>query len=303
MHRLLMPFMTALLALALPSSSHPADEITQETKGDQSPAVYVSPGGSSTINYAINQMVVPAFSVLRGEYLDCIRFLIDSQTKKLKELDKKLAQFFIQQTGATDQDANKWVEEVIRNAPEYKKQIQENDKIREEWNREFSKSLMAKVYELFTYIFLTIDSRFAAFQEVNPKSEYQKNDKFALFEDASQDDADYIARTFAFPEGKRILIYCSIGRTNRGLVLSCPSLRFSEVIKQGVRQSFSVTPQKGHGTIIIGTPPVPMKKREGLKDVEYPITGQEMLTEEFKTRFNATFQDFLKIVYANYSER
>lgn len=301
MHRIIIASTLVLLMLPSPSQSHAADKITQETRGDQSPAVTVLPGGTSSIsyNYIYNQVVAPAFSEIRQQYSECIRLVIDFQNKKLEELDKRLAEFYTQKTGAPDQDAKKWVEEVIRNAPEYKKQMQDSEKAREEWNREFSKDLLAKVYNLFIYIFATIDARFAAFQEANPKAAYEKSEKFVLFTDASQQDIQYVARTFHLPNGNRIQVYCSTGKMNRGLIIACPSLRFSEVVAKGAGQSFSVTPERGHQTITRGSRPVPLKQKAGLKDVEYPITGKEMLTGEFKTQFDATFQEFLKIAYAN----
>jgi hypothetical protein len=299
MHSIIIKSTLVLLLLSLSPYSRAADKITQETKGDQSPAIIVQQGGKANVNYnhVHNYYVTPAFTEVKQRYSECIQLVADFQRMKLEELDKRLAEYYVQQTGAPNQDAKKWVEDVIRYAPEYKKQMQENDRQREEWNREFSKDILAKTYDLFTYLLDVIDTRFAALQEANPKTIYEKTDKFILFSDASKGDTSYIARTFIMPNGNRIYIVCSVGEISRGLVINCPSLRFSD--QQGVGQSFSISPKGAYGTATIGGDVVPLRKKEILQDIKYPSTGEVMLTPEFKARFDSTLKKFLVMVYGN----
>ncbi len=265
MHSIITTSTLVLLLLSFSPYSIAADKITQETRGDQSPAMTVQRGGTGNINYnyVYNFIVAPTFTEIRQQNSECIRLVADFQRMKLEELDKRLAKFYVQQTGAPDQDAKKWAEEVIRNAPEYKKQTQESDRQKEEWNREFSKDIMAKAYDLFTYVLDSIDTRFAALQEVNPKTIYEKSDKFIFFNDASKGDTTYIVRTFIMPNGNRICIECSVGKISRGLIVTCPSLRVSD--QQGVGQSFSITDRGVHGSAVIGGDIVPPEKKRHCK--------------------------------------
>lgn len=54
MKRLIIILTAVSLILYLSFKSYATDKVTQETKGDQSPAIYVSPGGKSNIYYEIN---------------------------------------------------------------------------------------------------------------------------------------------------------------------------------------------------------------------------------------------------------
>jgi hypothetical protein len=293
-------FVMVSFILCLPLQSYAADTIIQETKGNQSPPINVGSGGTANITFSTvyNNLVGPTFSEIYQLHSKCLEVLQNFQRDKLEELDRKLAQLYTQATGAPDEDAKKWVQEQIHKAPEFKKQVEEIDRLREEHNKEFSKKLVAKTYELFIYVFTTIDSKFEAFQELNREIRYEKSEKFNLFSESSYRDTGYVARTFILPNANRILIHCSSGKLDRGLVIAGPSIKFSEVVTDRVTQSFAITPEKGSHTFTIGERPVPFKNKEPLKDVEYPLTGQEMLTGRFKTQFGAIFEEFIKLALA-----
>ncbi|MCK4822922.1 hypothetical protein KA005_44590, partial [bacterium] len=69
---------------------------------------------------------------------------------------------------------------------------------------------------------------------------------------------------------------------------------FKEVVEEKVIQSFSILP-KYPGIRIVAADKVPYKKKKELRNVEYTVTGGDMLTEGFKVRLNETLQDFFKI--------
>jgi hypothetical protein len=286
--------MIASLSFTLSSGSLAADKITQETKGDQSPAQYVAPGGVGTIIYNYT-------SDISTQFRKCLEIAMDYQTKKLNELNSILAQYFVQQTGASDEDAKKWAQDVIEKAPAFKKEKERQDDLIDQYNKELPKNLLANVYKLFAYIIETIDSRMAALQEIDPKITYEKDPRFILFKDESTSIDLYIIRTAILRNGSRIVIKCVTGSLRQGIPVTCPSFEFTELVEKRAMQTFAVKPATGGLTLTWGDPnkvQLQFKQKKVLGNVMYLSTGAETLTTEFKNQFNANFEEFLKMAYA-----
>ena len=62
-------------------------------------------------------------------------------------------------------------------------------------------------------------------------------------------------------------------------------------------QSFQIIPNYGTGKITMGGGEVQLKKERVLEDMEYSATEGDTLTQQFKDRFNLTFQEFFNIAY------
>ncbi len=216
--------------------------------------------------------------------------------KKLEELNKSLVKLYSQSTGAPDEDAKKWALETLENAREFKKEMETLDQSRKKYNEELSKDIVDKTYRLFQYIVETAESRLIALQELNPRVKYKRSDKLILFNDEMAQARQYTLVTVFLPKGNRIYINCVPGKLEQGLVSQCPSLEFVEHVEGKRMQSFRVTPNYGGGFMGLGGG-VPLKRERLLQDVRYSATGDEMLTEQFKGRFNETFKEFFKIAY------
>ena len=288
----------ALLILSLipffSSYLYAGETTIQETKGDKSPILNIGPGGTGSINY--NIYIEQGISDVRAYTDKALQLIIDYQHKKLQELNRQLAELFRQEARASNEDAEKWVQDVLEKAPAFKKEMEKNEQLIKDYNQEFSKDLMAKVYKLFAHIIETIDSRFLVLKQSVSKVKYQKDERFILFNDETTTLTQYIIRTVVLPNGNQILIKCVTGNLRRGLVSTCPSLEFIEMVGQNVMQSFSIIPRGGGGGfLLLGGPEVRLKEKRVLPNVIYPLTGEEMLTESFKKNFDMTFQEFLQM--------
>jgi hypothetical protein len=177
--------------------------------------------------------------------------------------------------------------------------MEQLDESRKEYNEGLSKDILEKTYRLFHYIFETVDSRLMVLQEINPKVKYETSDKLILFNDEKTKAEHYTLRTVVLPKGNRILIGCIPGELKHGLVSTCPSLEFGELVEGKKMQSFRIMPNYESGPgIRIGGNEVQLKEERRLQDVRYSATGKEMLTEQFRRQFNETFKEFFNIVYA-----
>ena len=263
--------------------------------------MYISPGGSSEISYDISDKAIGEIdrvvSEIRQQFSNCLEVAIDFQNKKLKDLNQTLAELHAQET--TDQkEAKKWAQDLIEKAPEIRNEKQVIDELKDKYNREFSKNLLANAYKLFNYIFQTVDSRLLAFQELNTEVKYEKNENFILFNDESTQINRYVARTVILPNGNHIQIICITGKITQGIVSTCPILIFIEGAGKKTIQSFRLSPSYGGSKITIMGPGVQLPQKESvLADIEYRATGEEMLTVQIRERFNSTFQDFFKLAY------
>lgn len=284
-------FIFCFLILSIPFElSASSDHVKQETKGDQSPVVH-APGGN--INIVYNIIENKSFEINKS-FSKCFELAINLQAEKLKELNEEIAQFYIQQSGVPKEDAKEWAKDVINNAPEFKKELERQEALRNKYNKELSKELIAKTYKLFAYIFELVDSRLIALRESKPEIKHEMSKKFILFRDESTSTGSYTSRTLILPNENKIRIVCDTGQLTKGLVTNYPSLRFKEVVEEKVIQSFSILP-KYPGIRIVAADKVPYKKKKELRNVEYTVTGGDMLTEGFKVRLNETLQDFFKI--------
>lgn len=294
MGKLILRFAIATLMFCLGPSSYGADTIIQKTEGDQAPAQYVAPGGVGTIIYNYT-------SDINTQFRKCLEIAMDYQTKKLNELNSVLAQYFVQQTGASSEDAKKWAQDVIEKAPAFKKERERQNELIDEYNRELPKNLLANVYKLFAHIVEAVDSKMAALQILNPKIKYERDPRFVLFKDESTSLDRYTIRTAILPNANRIVIECITGSLRQGIVSKCPSLEFTEFVEQKALQTFAVKAAPSGLTLVMGDPNevrLQFKKKKVLENVTYPATGAEALTAEFKHQFNTTFEEFLKIAYA-----
>lgn len=284
-------FIFCFLILSIPFElSASSDHVKQETKGDMSPAVN-APGG--TINIIYNK-IENTTNEMNQSFSKCFELAINLQAEKLKELNEEIAQLYIQQSGVPQEDAKEWAKDVINNAPEFKKELERQEALRNKYNKELSKELIAKTYKLFSYIFEFVDSRLIALRESKPEIKYEMSEKFILFRDESTSTGSYTSRALILPNGNKIRIVCHTGRLTKGLVTNYPSLRFEEVVQEKVIQSFSILP-KYPGLKIVAADKVPYKKKKELENVEYPVTGGDRLTKGFKVKLNETLQDFFKI--------
>lgn len=279
-------------------------EIKQKTEGNDSPATVVLPGGHYEPHYDISDKAIDALIdrvslEINQKYSDCMDFAIDFQNKKLEELNHKLAELYIQEVGAPEEEAKKWAQEIIEKAPEIRKEIETKEKLKEKYNAEFSKNLIANVYKLFTCIFKTVDSKLLAFKELNPEVKYEIKEEYILFAKKSMPKNFYIARTAILPNGSQVEIICILGKLQRGIVSSCPTLEFNENFHNRRVQSFKLIPNYGGIKITLRDNIVQLPKtREVLNNVEYTTSGGTMLTEGLKEKFNETLTKFIRLAYA-----
>jgi hypothetical protein len=217
--------------------------------------------------------------------------------KKLEELNRSLVKLYSQSAGAPDEDAKKWALETLENAREFKKEMETLDESRKKYNEGLSKDILDKAYRLFQFIVETVDSRIMALQELNPSVKYEKSDKLILFNDEMTKAGQYTLVTVVLPKGNRIFINCVPGELKQGLVSKCPSLEFVEHVEGKRMQSFGITPHYGLLSIGITEGKVKLKEGRALRGLTYSTTGEEMLTEQFKSQFNGTFKEFFNIAY------
>ena len=172
-----------------------------------------------------------------------------------------------------------------------------NKALTRKYNEELSKDLMGKVYKAFAYIFETVDSKLLALKDISPKSSYARDDKFALFSDETSHIKSYTARTFVFANGNRITVTLSPGKLEKGLLQQCPYLSFKEHDNQREIRTLTVEPHYGVGsvTVISGGGVKLISDRVVLKDIKYPATGAEILTDQFKEEFNKTFSKIIEL--------
>jgi len=294
MGRLTVFFLSLFLSFCILSEPYAAERVTQETKGDQSPAIYVSPGGTSNINYRIDAQIDQILSEVRKEFSKCLEVTTAFQSKKLEELNKTLAELLVQNLGVPEEDAKKWARDIVEKAPGFKKEIENNNALIKKYNEELSKDLMAKVYKAFAYVFETVDSRLLALKELSPKTTYARDDRFVLFSDETSQIKSYTARSFVFANGARVAVTLTPGKLKQSLIQTCPSLDFIEFAGQSLTQSFKVTPHYGGGTIFVHGG-VELKKERTVRDIKYSATGADVLTDGFKKELNKAFSEFIKL--------
>ncbi len=289
-------FLSLSLFFCLLAESTAAEKITQETKGSQSPAVFLSPGAISNINYTtpIDQIM----SEVHKEFSRCMEVTIAFQSKKLEELNKKLARLLVENEGIPEDDARQWAKELVEKSPGFKKEIETNKALIQKYNKELSNNLAAKVYKAFSYIFENLDSRFLALKDLNPKTKYDRDDKFVLFSDENISVEAYTIRVFVFANENHINITLIPGKMKQGLVQKCPSIVFSEYEGKNLKQSFIIIPHYGGKTLTFRDNKVTLKKESTVKDIKYLATGADVLTESFKENFNSMFTSFVKLAFA-----
>lgn len=290
-------FLTLCLSFTNLPESYSAEAINQQTKGDQSPAVFVSPGGTSSINYKFGPEIEQITSSINNGFSKCFESAIAFQSEKVDELNKKLAVLLVQNESVPEEDAKKWATDIIKNAPDLRKEIDNNNAFVKKYNEELSKDIMGKVYITFTYLFETIDNRLLALKELNPSATFSKSDKFIIFSDESGSIKGYTARSFVLVKGNRIDINLVPGRINKGLIQTCPSLHFIESAGQNWIQSFQINPHYG-GLTITTNRGVELKKERIVESIKYQATGEEVLTTQFKQDFERAFSEFIKLAFA-----
>jgi hypothetical protein len=296
MQRTILPLLFAfLLFIALPQL-FAGERITQETKGANSPAQYVAPGGTGTIIYKIDAEIDQVVAEVREGFSKCLEATIAFQTKKVEELNKTLAILLVQKEGISDDDAKKWARDILDKAPKFKKEIEANNTLIKRYNEELSKDLLAKIYKAFVYIIETVDSRLLALKELSPKATYDRDNQFVLFSDETTKIKPYTLRTFVFAHGNRITVILTPGQLKQGLIQTCPALSFIESSGQSPDQSFNVNPHYGGATFqLFGG--VTLKEERTVKNIEYSATGKDILTDRFKDELNKTFAEFIELAF------
>lgn len=295
MGRLTVFFLSFSLSFFILFESYAAQGVTQQTKGDQSPAVYVSPGGSASINYKIDTEINQVLSEVRKEFSKCLEVSIAFQSKKLEDLNRTLAGLLAQNQGVSEEDAKKWAKDIVEKAPGFKKEIENNNVLIRQYNEEFSKNLMGKVYKAFTYIFETVDSRLLALKELNPKAVYERDERFVLFSEESTEIKSYSARSFVLAKGNRISVILTPGKLKHGLIQTCPSLNFVESAGQRPIQSFRLNPRYALGGIRLSGGSIELKQERTVTDIAYLATGDDILTDAFKKELDRAFAEFMQL--------
>ena len=302
MHRLVNMLIIIFLISVLPTNTYSADVINQNTKGDQSPAITVLPGGTFNLQY--NKEIDKYTAIIKQHYSECMEATIAFQRDKLEELSNKLRVIYAQETGSSEAESSKWAQDVIENAHGLKKEKEKIEESNKVYNKEFSKNLVAIIYKLFTYTFNKIDSRLMALQELNPKIKFEKDERFIIFGDEVTPSSKYTFRRLFISNSHSIEIYLIPGTISKGLVSTCPTLEFVEVFEQNRMQYLSISPVFGRGltgmrSSAIGVPFKPTNIDININGgIGYLATGEEALTDEFKNRFDVTLQRFVKIAYA-----
>lgn len=277
--------------------SYAAERVTQETKGANSPALYVAPGGTGNINYTIDTQIDRVTSEVNKGFTRCLEASIAFQSKKLEELNKTLAMLLAKSEGVPDEDARKWANDILEKAPRFKTEIENNNTLIKKYNEELSKDLTGKIYKTFAYVFETVDSRLQALKELSPQAKYTKDEKFVLFSDESTEIKPYTVRSFTFANGNSILVTLTPGKLSGGLIETCPSITFTAFIGQNRRWAFAVLPKYSSNIRLVkGRASVNFKKeKELINNVDYPATGEDILTKQFKEKINNAFAIFIKL--------
>jgi hypothetical protein len=230
----------------------------------------------------------------------CLDAAVAFTNKRLEDLDNRLQELYMEKSGAPSEEAKKWAKDIM-NTEEFKKRREKEAEVIKEYNEEKAKKLLAYVYKAFIYIFQEIDSNVAAFLEINQKIKYEKDKRFFLFRNESNSLDHYIARSLFLPNGNRILISCNTGTMSKGLVITCPSMKFIEMVGGKVMQSFEIKPNYGLGGAAhrLGEGPVQYKEQPVVGNIQYNAGGNiDPLTDEFKNLLNTHLEAFFKIAFA-----
>lgn len=295
----------ALIAISMiicwSSDSYASQEIKQETKGDQSPAITVLPGGRSELHYDVSDEVIAeikrATSEIKNEYNRMLELAIEFQDKKLKELNRRLAEIYIERTGSSNDNAKKWAQEIIEKSSEVKKALEDKKTQTDKYNIELSKNIVAKVYMLFGYVFGYVDSRLLAIKDLNPDVKYNINE-YVVFDDEKSNVGTHKARAVDFPNGSKIEISVNPGNLEGVLVKGCPTISFREICKDECL-SFSLRPSYGCGLSLKYHGGSILKKHEkiSIDDIKYNPKNANLLTDDFKRSFTDRFDKFIKYTY------
>ena len=294
--------LSLFLSFCILFESYAAEGVTQETKGDQSPAILVMPGGTSNLTYKTdnektNALIEKYVSIVDKERLKCLEFVIAFQKQKLAEMNKTLAEFLIAQNqGMSEEDAKKWARDIIEKAPAFKKERETNDALVGKHNEELSKDFMAKAYKAFFFVFETVDSKLLALKELRPEAISVRDDKFLLFSEEASQTKPYTARSFVFAKGNGIAIVVTPGKLKQSFIQTYPHLDFVSYAGNSMTHSFKVKPGYSGMKILIDGG-LNFKKKITVSDVEYSVTGADILTDEFKERLNNSFAEFIKLAF------
>jgi hypothetical protein len=248
----------------------------------------------------VNSESDKAFAEINETNRRCLDAAVAFTNKRLDDLDKRLQEHYMEKSGAPSEEAKKWAKDIM-NTEEFKKRREKEAEVIKEYNEEKAKKLLAYVYKAFIYIFQEIDSNVAAFLEINQKIKYEKDKRFFLFRNESNSLDHYIARTLFLPNGNRILISCNTGTMSKGLVITCPSMKFIEMVGGKVMQSFEIKPNYGLGGAAhrLGEGPVQYKEQPVVGNIQYNAGGNiDPLTDEFKNQLNTHLEAFFKIAFA-----
>lgn len=288
-------FLTLGVLLLRSTLSFAVETVQQKTEGDQSPAINAHNSEVNiTYNNQFNSMIEQAFIQIQEVQNKCFETIISIQNEKLEKLNVEMSKIIAQNSDILGDSAKSWAEEFIQNAPTYKEEIKKRKELKEKYNTEFSKNLIGKVYKLFLYILSEVDSKGLALKDANPNIKYEQYEGFKLFKDKSLPNEIVFLRNIVLGNGSIIRILLYPGNLNRGLVKSCPTLKFIEENHKTQMQNFEIKPIAGGTMVNILANNIPYKTQEKIGDISYNITQDELLTDSFQKKFDNRFTKFLR---------
>ena len=320
MFKIIIVCLATILTFSISMISIASDSVTQNPKGVQSPAMYVSPGGTGTINYDVSQQALKNLNAeikqslfeVRQSFLNCMDTVKAFQDKKIEELNIKLAEYLTKEKDITKKTAKTWGKEILESSSTYKEFEDDNKKredLLQEYNSQLSKNVIANSYRLFAFIFETVDLKINDMIQLNQNIKYEKSDSLNLFQKSTEKFKPFIARKVLFPKGT-IIVTVSPGQINeKALVNSSPSTFFKVIGGNADLPSFKIEPKYAGaaGMIILGGGDgVKYKKMEityPYKDMKYTPSSQNLLNEEFKNKFIENFTNFMKFAWSVCTEK
>lgn len=280
------------------------NKTSQSTQGDQSPAIFISPGGTSSVNYEVSQkkmdkMIQTATKLMREEFSNCLKIAAEFQTATLNELNVKLSKYLITQSQVSNIEAEEWARDILQTAPGIKKAQKEFEDTAKKYNEEISKMLVTSSYNYFAYVLGVVDTKLNALKKNDSEITVEINDRLVLFSDDEKRIEPYVMRKLNLRGGNFIQLVCFPGKISLGLVVKCPTIKFGEVKSNTLVQKFSFTPIHPTGSLSSGTKLPYKDSRIKHKDVMYPLTGQPSLDEKTKNEFEKTFDNFFQLAYGD----
>lgn len=275
-----------------------AERVDQTTNGSNSPAQYIAKGGIAITQYNnIENSINQTFSEVRSKFSECLDITVAFQKERMEDLDNMIGAALMESGTVPEKDTKRWANDILEQSPRYQEEVEKNKKLVEKYNKELSKEMTSKIYKTFVYLIETIDSRLIALRDASPKTTYTKNQIFELFTDETSTTNSYTIRSFVYKNGNQIKVTIQPGKLKKGIVVTCPSIAFTELKGQTRGEHFEVYPRYPTPVIISSYAGPKLKKEIRLKSVGYDNRGSEILTDDFKEEFDNNFTEFIKLTF------